>query len=152
MNDPKGGGLLLLTKKSNGKQIEKINTNHQDVMISIIKIHGFKFCLILVYFSVRHAEDTIRIREVVKHVIENNNLPTLVIVDFNGHVSFLDDNPTHHKGHYLLNIAEQNNLIILNEVPTCTGRITWHRGTYSSVIDYALANYANVQTLSFYAH
>ena len=93
--------------------------------------------------SVRHQENIEKFNK-LRNIIRNfSDLPTLILGDFNGHLSMIGNHATNENGRMLLNLVEDENLVILNEDLNCKGTFTWnpnHRDQ-RSVIDYGLVNH-----------
>ena len=64
----------------------------------------------------------------------------IILGDFNGHVGFLGTQPINKNGELLMELAEDNNLTILNGHVDCNGITTWEQNEKKSTIDYILVD------------
>ena len=145
LNDKKGGGLMAIYRKKSSFEVEKIETVHPDVMHMEICIRGIKFCIVLVYFSVRNSlEDKCRndrIRKVVEKKMEElEEVPTIIIGDFNGHVTGLGKQREDKNGRMIEEWLEGYGYVMLNRSHKCEGEVTWSQRGMESTIDFALVN------------
>ena len=72
----------------------------------------------------------------------DNQMPVIVMGDFNGHVGFLGSQDRNHNGVKLSEFVERWNLIIMNCDTKCRGTFTRIESDNKSVIDYILVNEA----------
>ena len=148
-NERKGGGIMIILKNT-AMDITEIQTKSNDILALKCSLKGFHFDLICAYLSVNEIEHNKAIySEINKILKDNNEKPTVILVDFNAHVGFLGPQRKNRNGELLLNLTTENNLAILNGNPNTQGKITWSQGERESVIDYILASHA---MLAYFDH
>ena len=131
----KGGGLMILKQKESQIVIEDFFTIHEDCMGVECRMHGFKFVIINVYYRSNDCNVELN-RKVGDYVQENEELPLIVVGDFDAHIGLIGE-PYNRNGRLMMEMVEKNNLTILNGTPECEGKITWEARGQKSVIDYA---------------
>ena len=94
--DKKGGGLLIAFKENSWLQVDRMKTKNADLLYAIVKACNTAVHLVLVYFSIPNKqEDKARNKELRKEIEtildrrEENNEATILLGDFNGHLSIL---------------------------------------------------------------
>ena len=70
----------------------------------------------------------------------NENEPVILLGDFNGHTGFLGPQDTNTNGEKVLQWITDQNLMLLNADPQCSGEITWESRGLKSSIDFILVN------------
>ena len=138
LNSKKGGGIMVLKKKSNGIQITETSELHEDCLILDIKVKGVNFKLIIVYFKSNDSNEKLSL--LINNFLEKEQeQPIILVGDFNAHTGLLGER-INKNGKILEEIIEKNNLIMLNRTEDCEGKITWEARGLKSAIDYALVN------------
>ena len=141
IKEKKGGGLMLLWNKNNGIKIEKIDTNHSDILLAFVEIGKCSFYLLLVYMATNDDLINIQIyKEVYKCIESFSNEKFLILGDFNGHIGTLGHQKMNKNGKKIINLVDKYNLHILNLDLRCDGIITWQQNNLQSVIDYGIVN------------
>ncbi|KAG0419142.1 hypothetical protein HPB47_004331 [Ixodes persulcatus] len=79
--------------------------------------------------------------------VEELNLPTIILGDFNAHIEELDER-TDKIGRELLCWMEKMGLVMVNGTDKCKGKITWAVRERSSCIDYCLMSPALYESLT----
>ena len=141
LKDKKGGGIMLLYNKKN--HIEKLDSGHSDVLYVNSNVNNLNFKMITTYLDVKDINKNHKIKEITMKILEKNNnedIPLILLGDFNAHLGFLGNQKLDVNGNLLLDIAEKYNLIILNGDPLCKGEITWSRNNLKSTKDFILCN------------
>ena len=139
--DKKGGGLMIVWKESEHINMEKIENKNEDLMVIEGTINKMKIIFLLVYMSVNDAGKNLKLKKEIEEIItkyQNMNMNIIVLGDFNGHVGFLGKQKLDKNGKMILDHMEKFKLTLLNDVPECTGEITWQQGKKQSTIDYVL--------------
>jgi len=151
-NDLKGGGLMTIFKKD--MDIMKKSLKSNDILKFTLSLNQIDIVIIVVYFSVkssRNADERNRkIQKIIENEVENMNHPLMIIGDFNGHIEELGKQNEDKNGKMIKSFINDFQLILLNLDNKCSGMITWQRGEFKSVIDYALVNsklYEMVETM-----
>ena len=143
IEDRKGGGLMIMWKKSCQITIRKVENTHPDIMITECSIEQASFIIILVYMSVNDRERNDQLSKEIDNGIikyQNREREIVLLGDFNGHVGYLGKHTTNKNGDRVLQLMERHNMILLNDDPDCKGLITWQQGEKESVIDFCLMN------------
>ena len=150
VNDIKGGGLMILHKKSEKMKFNKVDNEHNDILEIEGECNNIKMRIVLVYFGVKKSleankkNDEIRnkIEKVIKKVEENEAL--IVLGDFNAHIGTIGYQDIDHNGKMIHEWLNEYDLILLNYDDRCTGEVTWKRanGNQKSTVDYILVNEA----------
>lgn len=144
--DKKGGGLMILHRDGNNFQLNKMETKHKDLLILSGNIKHQKITIMLVYLSVIKNElEKIHNRHLLdeaKRVLNRCNEEEIVFIlgDFNGHLGFIGQQTVNYNGQIVLDFVTEQNLIILNDTPKCSGTYTWSRNSQKSSIDFVLTN------------
>lgn len=140
--DKKGGGIMLLYRKSEGSNIEKLESGHRrDVLHTKCLIKNFSFHVIIVYFDTKEIPRNEKIKEQLTSILDKTrNTPTILLGDFNGHLGFIGEQNVNKNGNIVLDIAERYDYVILNGDPACIGEVTWSRQNQKSSIDFILCN------------
>ena len=93
--DMKGGGLMIINVKEN-ITVEKLHSDHPDVLYVEMAIAKYKFRIVLVYMASGNEpvkiERNIQIKKCIESKIEESkelNEDLMVLGDFNGHIRFL---------------------------------------------------------------
>ena len=134
----KGGGLMILKKRGSEIQVEDVFTLHEDCMGLNCSFHGFKFLLLNVYYKSNDNNTDIN-QKIDRFLQKNEDVATILVGDFNAHTGQLGE-PYNKNGRLLMDLAERNNLTILNGTIECEGKVTWEGRGHKSAIDYALVN------------
>lgn len=145
-NDTKGGGLMILHKKSDKLSFNKVDSGHKDILVIEGKCNNQKIKIILVYFGVKKtkkandANDEMRkkVEKIMNKADENEAL--VVLGDFNAHTGEIGYQDIDHNGKMIHEWFNEYDLILLNYDEKCTGEVTWTRGNQNSTIDYILVN------------
>ena len=139
--DKKGGGLSILMKEGKGRKMEKISTNHRDILHAKCTVRSFSFSLILIYLASddndRNDQIDIELLRILNGIQES---PFVLLGDFNGHIGFLGLQPVNKNGNRILDWMITFNLILLNGDANCSGEITWHSRGIDSAIDFVFVN------------
>jgi len=142
--DKKGGGIMLIYKKTNAIILEKIETRSSDILRVICNINGQEIEMVVVYFSVYSGEASRvrngKMKEEVENIINNARGPLVVVGDFNGHISELGNQREDDNGRMIKRFINNFGMTLVNLDEMCTGRTTWQRGEQSSCIDFLLSN------------
>ena len=136
------GGLMLLYKDDEKIGVEKLSTNHNDLLHDRIIVHGFLFHIIFVYFSVSDKETNNKIKTNIDEILRmTDDKPLILLSDFNDHLGFLGHQKLDQNGKFILEFMENFNLTFFNDVEECQGVYTWtNNNDMRSVIDYILIN------------
>lgn len=137
--DKKGGGLMMLHRKSDIINLKQMQNRNKDYLHVKGEIVNKQIHIILVYFSVNDKERNKNLREEIeKHIEELKDNLLIVMGDFNGHVGFLGKQEINKNGELIIDWMENYDLILLNNDSDCTGEYTWSRDQQKSVIGYVL--------------
>ena len=71
INDRKGGGLMVIFKESK-VEIDQLPAAHKDVLKVQVRINGFQFVIILVYFSVNDSKRNENLRKLSRRNLEKS--------------------------------------------------------------------------------
>lgn len=145
LKEKKGGGLMIIYKKKDFQMVSEIKGDNPDFMVIKIEKGNFIFKIILLYFSVinKRPDDENRnsaIKKGIEKEIEREEIPLLIIGDFNGHLQNLGYQREDKNGKIVREWAAKYNLVLLNEDEKCEGQKTWERGEQYSTIDMALVD------------
>ena len=142
VTDKKGGGLMIVHKKSKHITVTKQATNHQDILAAEIKYKNFTGKILLIYGPTNDKDRYIKIlREIETHIDqEGENSNNLILGDFNAHLGFLGPQKINIEGKKILDLMEKKGLILLNNDPNCMGEITWEGRDQTSAIDFIFAS------------
>ena len=144
--DKKGGGLLILHRKQDDIDMEKIETGHQDVLAIKGKLKGKIVTIILVYMATGSTQESrqrnTKIHDKINKIIDENQERSGIVLmgDFNGHLGLLGSQQEDENGRRVKQIVTEHNLSIMNLDDRCKGEHTWHRGEQKSVIDFIIIN------------
>ena len=141
--DRKGGGLMILWDDKMGLEVEKLESNHQDLLTAKLKLNDEVVIMILVYFSVKDEERNEDIKSKISAMIEkyqNEEWGMILLGDFNGHIGFIGEQQLNKNGQIILNLMERHNLVLLNDNERCHGKVTWQERNMKSTIDYMMVN------------
>lgn len=145
MKDKKGGGLMIIYN-NNIFEIEKMETEHKDILYTSWKLHNLELRIILVYFSSGNTEEDKQrdkhIRTECERLIQKNldNKGLIVLGDFNGHVGFIGSQKVDRNGEMVIEWMSDYDLTLLNGDEKCEGQYTWGRQRQKSAIDFVLMN------------
>lgn len=142
MSDKKGGGLMLLTWKDGEVKLNKLECGGRDVLVVEVEVGDVRCVVMLVYMDVGDLSRNKVIYDELDRAMRKipENVPKVVMGDFNGHVGFLGTQDLNRKGEMMLEFAERWNMVILNADDKCEGEYTRVQGNERSVIDYYLVD------------
>lgn len=145
LKDKRGGGLMILHKKSEDIELNKVNTKNSDILYVEEKIMKNKVKIVLVYFSVvkkpEDKERNLRLKREIECAIESSTEEPLIILgDLNGHIGFLGEQKINENGYIITEWLCTYDLTLLNCDDKCKGLYTWGRRNQKSVIDYVITN------------
>ena len=152
-NDKKGGGLMILYKRNSGINLSKKPSKNEDILEVEGTIAHQPVRLILLYMSVENKpEDRNRNlllkQEIEAKLDEKEDIATMLLGDFNGHVGFLGSQKEDKNGKFVSDLMSKNKMILLNCDEICSGLYTWGKREQKSVIDYVLVNSKMYQQVS----
>lgn len=116
MKGRRGGGLMIFNLKRKIK-INKIITEHPDVLIGEVDAKGFKFRIILAYFSVNDDARNSMLKNLIeKELGKDGGGCTVVLGDFNARVGFLGAQKLNKNEELLLDIMNNHDVTLLNHL------------------------------------
>ena len=126
LKDTKGVGLMIINKKNSIFKLNKKETNHSDILLTMCSMINFEFMIILVYFACDNNERNKKISSEVERLIRKyENMPVLILGDMNAHVGFLGPQKLNNNGRIILDWLDRLDLTLLNLDVNCQGEITW---------------------------
>ena len=145
ISDKGGGGIQLVTKKRDGLTFKKIENKNPDFLELEGKLLGIETKMIIVYMDSDKGKEGIErntvIRKAVEERIINNEKKGLMILgDFNGHLSLLENRKEDMNGKMVLEWMEEFGLTLLNATKKCKGVFTRIERGQKSAIDLVLVN------------
>ena len=144
ISDKRGGGLILLHLDHKYIKMEKIETNHRDILAIRGTIKGKKMMIVLIYMATGNTqtsrERNVKIDENLRKLIDENKEENGIILlgDFNGHLGHNGRQQEDDNGKRIKRMVEEQNLAIANLDERCEGVMTWHRGESESAIDFII--------------
>jgi len=144
VNDQKGGGLMAIYKSREKVNLVKKETNSRDILVFNLELNNKLIKVIVVYFAVRTSrnsqERNKNIQSEIESEIEGNELPLIILGDFNGHIEGIGKQKEDINGKIVKKFINDYRLVLLNIDSKCEGEITWERGDQNSTIDFVLVN------------
>ena len=144
--DRKGGGLMILYRKNNKMNFNKIENKNKNILEIEGRCLGIKLRIVLVYFDVRKGTKGTNankpIQRAVEKIIEKEEEEALIILgDFNGHIGIIKETrPLDKNGKMILRWLDDYNLTLLNLDEKCEGAFTRTIKDQKSIVDYVLIN------------
>jgi len=138
-DDKKGGGLMILAKKSLA-DIDQIHNECSEICISKVKLKNLNIIIIVVYFDVLSYANNIIIKDnLMKLITMYRNKNILIFGDFNARFEEIDG-ILNKNAEILDDIVANTDLSIINLLPLCNGKYTRSQNGINTTIDYVLAN------------
>ena len=147
MTDKKGGGIVLIYKKDGNIAVNtEVTSGSKDVLCMICTFENFSFAIITVYLDTKDVDRNVKLMTEINKAMESinkirNNIPLLLVGDFNAHIGIVGKQSVNANGHLVLDMMERHNFILLNADLNCDGEMTWSRGLQSSAIDFYFCNH-----------
>ena len=148
-NSGGGIGLLYNSKKMSPVNLNLLNSmdDAYERMWSSFSCGNDTIALGITYFPVDNQTKSADSAQALQaELIENiaklqQDFSNIILIgDFNGKVTTFSGGKPSSNGVLIEGLVESTNFNVLNESEKCSGKITWHRNSQSSTIDYVLCS------------